>query len=287
MDKQPVVVGLGEVLWDVFHSQKRPGGAPANVVYHACRQGARGCLISAVGADRDGQELTAALRAHGVEGVLAQVPYPTGRVEVMLQNGVPSYRIVENRAWDHIPFTPEAARQMAQAGAACFGTLAFRSPDTRHTLQCLLAQMQPQALKVLDVNLRASYYSQALLEDLLPRCNALKLNDEEAPVLAPLAGISAARPVDLAGICRALLARYGLRWVILTAGARYSEIYTPNGVSHLETPVVQVADTVGAGDAFTGSFITALLQGQTLADAHRQAVQTAAYVCTCPGAWPQ
>lgn len=284
MDKQPVVVGLGEVLWDVFPSQKRPGGAPANVVYHACRQGARGCLIGAVGADRDGQELSAALRAHGVEGILAQVPYPTGRVEVTLKQGVPSYCIVENSAWDHIPFTPEAARQMAQADAACFGTLAFRAPDTRQTLQRLLAQMPPQALKVLDVNLRAPYYSQALLEDLLPRCNALKLNDEEAPVLAPLAGVPAE---DLAGVCRALLARYGLRWVILTAGARYSEIYTPNGVSHLETPVVQVADTVGAGDSFTGSFITALLQGKTLADAHRQAVQTAAYVCTCPGAWPQ
>ena len=283
-DNSPIVVGLGEVLWDEFPTQKRPGGAPANVVYHAARQGARGCLISAVGKDESGRELLAQLQAHGVACQVAQVPYPTGRVKVTLHNGAATYRIVENSAWDHIPFTQEAAQLMAQADAACFGTLAFRSPDTAHTLRQLLDQMRPQALKVLDVNLRPPYYSAELLQDLLGRCNALKLNDEEAPILAPLAGAASSDPAD---VCRGLLARYGLRLVILTAGARYSEIYTPAGVSRLPTPVVKVADTVGAGDSFTGAFITAFLQGQTLEQAHRQAVQTAAYVCTRPGAWPE
>lgn len=282
-DNKPIVVGLGEVLWDVFSQQKRPGGAPANVAYHAARLGAQAFLVSAVGADADGQELLAQLQMHHIACCTARVPYPTGRVEVTLHNGAATYRIVENSAWDHIPFTQEAAQLMAQSDAACFGTLAFRSPDTAHTLRQLLDQMRPQALKVLDVNLRPPYYSAELLQDLLGRCNALKLNDEEAPILAPLAGAAA----DPADVCRGLLARYGLRLVILTAGARYSEIYTPAGVSRLPTPVVKVADTVGAGDSFTGAFITAFLQGQTLEQAHRQAVQTAAYVCTRPGAWPE
>lgn len=282
-DNKPIVVGLGEVLWDVFSQQKRPGGAPANVAYHAARLGAQAFLVSAVGADADGQELLAQLQMHHIACCAARVPYPTGRVEVTLHHGAATYQIVENSAWDHIPFTQEAAQLMAQADAACFGTLAFRSPDTAQTLRQLLDQMQPKALKVLDVNLRPPYYSAALLQDLLGRCNALKLNDEEAPVLAPLVGNLSA-PAD---VCRALLERYALRWVILTAGAKYSEIYTPSGVLRLPTPVVKVADTVGAGDSFTGAFITALLLGETLPQAHRQAVETAAYVCAHPGAWPE
>lgn len=279
MTSKPIVVGLGEVLWDMLAEGKRPGGAPANVAYHAAHHGAEGWLISAVGQDALGDELQQQLHAGGVQLEMARVPFPTGRVEVTLQQGIPSYRIVENTAWDHIPLTQAASRLLARADGVCFGSLAFRTAESRRNLSALLAGMPAETLKVLDINLRPPYYSKELLETLLGLCNALKINDDELKVLADYFNW----PTE--SVCAELMRRYGLRFLILTAGAQYSNVYAHGTLSHLPTPAVQVVDTVGAGDSFTAAFVCAWLRGESLERAHQQAVQTAARVCGHAGAW--
>ena len=280
--QKPLLLGLGEVLWDTFaDGTRRAGGAPANVVFRAAHSGAEGCLISAVGEDPAGRELLAALRQNGIAYEAPCVPYPTGRTEVVLHEGLPSYQIVENVAWDHIPLTARAQALAQRADAVCFGSLAFRAEESRRTLTALLQQVPETALKVLDVNLRAPYYSAERLDFLLRHANALKINDEELQVLSPLFGWSGTPQQR----CEAAVWQYGLRFLILTAGAQYSEVFVPGACSRLDTPSVTVADTVGAGDAFTGAFVCALLAGKPWREAHREAVQTAARVCTQEGAW--
>ena len=158
----------------------------------------------------------------------------------------------------------------------------MRHTHTKETVKKLLASARPDALRFFDVNLRQSYYSKGLIEDLLGFSNAFKLNDEELVVLRGLFGFTGADEE----VCRALLRQYKLRYLIFTAGAKYSVVYTPNDISRIDTPRVTVVDTVGAGDSFSGAFVYAVLTGKTLREAHENAVKTAAFVCSRAGAWP-
>lgn len=281
-DKKPFIVGIGELLWDVFPEGKRAGGAPVNFVYHAAQAGADGCAVSAVGDDEAGREILRELHASGIKGIISTVPYPTGRVLVELKDGIPSYTIVEDVAWDHLPLTQEALGAVSRADAVCFGTLSLRHSHTRETVKKLLAAAPENALRFFDINLRQSYYSKELIEDLLSFANVFKLNDDELVTLRGLFGLTGSDEE----VCRAFMKRYRLRYLIFTAGAKYSIIYTPDDISRLDTPRVTVKDTVGAGDSFSGAFVCAVLGGKTLRQAHEAAVKTAAFVCTQAGAWP-
>lgn len=281
-DKKPFIVGIGELLWDVFPAGKRAGGAPVNFVYHAVQAGADGCAVSAVGDDDWGREILLELKKSNIQGIIATVPYPTGRVLVELKDGIPSYTIVEDVAWDHLPLTPEALNAVARADAVCYGTLSLRHTHTRETVKKLLAAAPENALRFFDVNLRQSYYSKELIEEFLHFANVFKLNDDELIVLRGLFGFTGSDEE----VCRALVQKYNLRYLIFTAGDKYSVVYTPDETSCIDTPRVTVADTVGAGDSFSGAFVYAVLTGKTLKEAHESAVKTAAFVCTQTGAWP-
>lgn len=280
---KPVVVGIGEVLWDVLPTGKRAGGAPINFVYHATRMGAEGYAISAVGNDVSGTEIIQELdKNHIISEYISTVEYPTGSVMVELQKGIPTYTIIEGVAWDHIPLTQPAIDLMKRADAVCFGTLAQRAPESRATLRTLLSYMPDDALRFFDINIRQSYYSKELIEELLEQANVFKINDEELEMLRPMFSLEGSTEE----VCRQLVARYNLRYLILTAGADFSTIYSPVESSTIPTPKVKVADTVGAGDSFSGAFVYSLLTGKSLREAHQKAVEIAAFVCTQSGAWP-
>lgn len=281
-NKKPIVAGIGELLWDVFPDGKRAGGAPVNFVYHATRLGAEGYAVSAVGNDVSGTEITQELDKSGIKHLLGTVEYPTGSVMVELKNGIPAYTIIEGVAWDHIPLTQEAIDLVQQADAVCFGTLALRSPESRATVCTLLGYTRPDALRFFDINIRQWYYSKELIEKLLGHADAFKINDEELELLIPMFGLTG----DTDACCRWFIDRYDLKYLVLTAGSAFSTIYTPGEQSTLPTPKVEVADTVGAGDSFSGAFVYAILAGKPLREAHRMAVDTAAFVCTQEGAWP-
>lgn len=280
---KPIVVGIGELLWDVLPTGKKAGGAPINFVYNATQLGAEGYAISAVGKDELGEEIVQELDNNHIAHCIESVDYPTGTVEVTLEKGIPTYNIIENVAWDHIPVSSKAIEIVKKAKAICFGTLAQRNMDSRKALTELLSYAPEDALRFFDINIRQNYYSKELILDLLEKANILKINDEELEMLRPMMGLGG----DYEVCCKALLEKYGLKYVILTAGSKFSAIYSTDENSVIGTPKVAVADTVGAGDSFSGAFVYSILAGKSLKEAHRKAVNTAAFVCSKEGAWPE
>ena len=279
------VVGLGEVLWDVLPDGKKLGGAPANFAYHAGQFGLDTLAVSALGKDALADETIAALDERGLKYLLPRVDYPTGTVQVTLTvDGIPTYEIKENVAWDNIPYTPELAEIASNCRAVCFGSLAQRNVTSWATIRQFLDNTPTDCLKVFDINLRQQFYTKDVIEESLKRCNILKINDEELVVIKRMYGYD---DLDMRGICEKILADYQLKMLVLTCGTNGSYVFAPGLTSFQETPKVKVADTVGAGDSFTGSFCAAILNGKSLEDAHRKAVAVSAFVCTQNGAMPK
>ena len=282
-----IVVGMGEALWDVLPEGKKIGGAPANFAYHVSQFGLNSRVVSAVGEDKLGTEILDNFRAKQLNCMIETVPYPTGTVQVELDaEGVPCYDIKEGVAWDNIPFTPALADLARQTRAVCFGSLAQRNVVSRQTINSFLDAM-PQddnVLKIFDVNLRQSFYTKEILCNSFSKCNILKINDEELVTVSRMFGYPG---IDLQDKCWILLAKYNLKMLILTCGVNGSYVFTPGNVSFVETPKVEVADTVGAGDSFTATFVAAILKGLCVQEAHKLAVKVSAYVCTQNGAMPE
>ncbi len=155
----PIVLSLGELLWDMLPSGKRAGGAPVNFAYHAMKNGTEGWAISAVGEDELGDELIAKANEAGINTVIQRNAWPTSTVEVALKNGIPEYTIVKGVAWDHILYTRQLIDVVSKADAVCFGTLALRSPESHATITELLKHTKPGAMKFFDINLRGDHYS--------------------------------------------------------------------------------------------------------------------------------
>ena len=282
-----LVVGMGEALWDMLPEGRKLGGAPANFAYHVSQFGLDSRVVSAVGDDELGNEILANFAEKQLECQIEKVAYPTGTVLVTLdEKGVPCYEIKEGVAWDNIPYTPALENLAKQTRAVCFGSLAQRNAVSRETINRFIDEM-PQdenILKIFDINLRQHFYSKELIEASLKKSNVLKINDEELVVVGEMFGFA---EIDFQDKCWILLAKYNLKMLILTCGTEGSYVFTPGEVSFLETPQVQVADTVGAGDSFTGAFVAAILNGKTVKDAHRLAVDVSAFVCTQNGAMPE
>ena len=277
-----VIVGIGEILWDMLPSGKALGGAPANFAYHAMRLGEEGWAVSAVGDDALGREIPDIVASKKLNSLIALSDKPTGTVEVELDaRGVPTYNIMEDVAWDNIPYTPEMEELAKKADAVCFGSLVQRMSSRDSVLRFVRA-MRPEALKVFDINLRQHYYDREILEESLKLADILKINDEEIRIVAGMLGLGD----DDAAACRSLIADYGLKLVILTRGAQGSEVVTADEVIPQAVGHVDVVDTVGAGDAFTAAFVVAYLRGDPLTDAQRLATETASYVCSRKGAMP-
>ena len=281
-----IVVGIGEALWDMLPEGKKLGGAPANFAYHVSQFGLDGCVVSAVGDDTLGHEILRSFKAMRLKSHIDIVPYPTGTVQVGIDaDGIPHYDIMKNVAWDNIPFTPALASLAARAKAVCFGSLAQRSIVSRETLCRFLDAMPGNdgVMKIFDINLRQNFYTKETLHNSLDKCNILKINNEELDVVTRLFGTSGRSREDK---CRAILNTYRLKMLILTCGVDGSYVFVPGNISFVTTPKVDVADTVGAGDSFTGAFVAALLKGISVPDAHRLAAEVSAYVCTQVGAMP-
>ena len=278
------VTGLGEVLWDMLPGGRKLGGAPSNFAFHAGQFGLDALAVSAVGTDDLGAATLSELRSKGLDYIIPRVDFPTGTVGVTLdEDGVPSYSITEGVAWDNIPFTPEIAASAAACRCVCFGSLAQRSEVSRATIRSYLAAMPADSMKILDINLRGHYYSREVIDSSLQACNILKINDEELAVFGRLFSLPVTEVRDR---CMTILQRWGLMCVVLTCGVGGSYVFSADEMSFFQTPSVTVADTVGAGDSFTGAFAASLLHGLSLADAHRRAVDVSAYVCTQSGAMP-
>ena len=277
-----LIVGLGEILWDCLPEGKKLGGAPANFAFHARLFGADALAISAIGRDDLGDEILRELDAKGLRYLLPRVEQETGTVQVTLDSeGIPSYEIKTGVAWDNIPFLPEIEQVADKCSCVCFGSLAQRNEVSRDTIKEFLRHTPEGCLKIFDINLRQQFYTKDIIRESLEACNILKINDEELEIVAEMYGFPNLSVEDK---CRRLLEQYHLDMLILTCGVNGSYVFAPNKKSFLEMPKVDVADTVGAGDSFTGAFAAAILAGQSIEEAHQLAVEVSAFICTQKGA---
>ena len=279
------VVGIGEVLWDLFPDGPQLGGAPANFAYHAHALGADAAVVSRVGNDHYGREILGRFKEQGLLAGTVQVDEeaPTGTVTVALQGeGVPRFIIHENAAWDRVQVTRAALEVVQEADAICFGTLAQRNAISRMSIQRLLGAASMEALRVCDINLRQEFYSRELAEQSMRMANVLKLNEGELPILAGMFELKGGRRQQIEWLAKT----FELQLVALTCGAQGSLLYQKGRWSEQATPPVEVVDTVGAGDAFTAALVMGLLNGMNLDEVHAAASEVASYVCSQAGATP-
>jgi fructokinase len=280
----PIVVGLGEAVWDIFPESRRPGGAPANVAFQADQLGARGVVLSRVGADDLGQEIRSYLESKGLDTSHLQtdVEHGTGRVTVDTSDpGHPRYVIHEGVAWDYIAATDSFLQLADQAAAVCFGTLAQRSPVSRASIQQFIRRTR--GLVVFDVNLRQKWYDRESLDLSLQRSSIVKLNIDE---LAPVSEELGLRHSSELVFANSLRERYPIETVIITRAEH--GCFVASGKEVVDVPGVKanVVDAVGAGDAFTAAFILLTLEGRPLELRTRFANRVGGIVVERPGAMP-
>jgi fructokinase len=292
------VVGLGEVLWDVFPERTCMGGAPANFAYITTLMGDQGIVASRVGEDSRGLDALRRMEELGldIDHVQTDRDHSTGTVKVELDaKGQPRFEIASPVAWDFLEWTKDWQELAQRADAVCFGSLAQRSAESRATILQFLQAASPRTLKVFDVNLRQAYYSQEVLAESMRVADIVKLNDEELPKIMSLGGFPNRPPNNSAdrsatsqelSSAQRLIATYDLRLVCITRGGRGS-LLVRDGVSS-EHPGfrVRVADTVGSGDAFTAGLIHEYLHGASLPLMNEVANLVGAWVASEVGAMP-
>jgi fructokinase len=280
-----LILGIGEVLWDILPDGRHLGGAPANFAYHCHALGADAAMISAVGADPLGDEILRIINNLGLPGdhIAVVDGHPTGTVTVQLDaQGVPAFTIHTEVAWDYIPLRQASLSLVEQADAVCFGTLAQRAPVSRATIGVLLGATRPDAVRIFDLNLRQRFYNEEIIRAALAHATLLKLNSDELPVLAALLGLTGTLEEQLA----ALAQQFALRGIALTRGAGGSVLLLDGELVAHPGCRVAVRDTIGAGDAFTAALALGLLRGWPARRISDAANDVAAYVCTQPGATP-
>ena len=280
------LVGIGEVLWDVYPDAAHFGGAPANFACHAASLGAASWMVSAVGTDGLGKRAVEQLQERGVEcGHLRRdANHATGRVLVTLDSaGQASYQFAADTAWDHLAWSDDLASLAARCDAVCFGTLGQRSPVSRQTIRRFVEATPTAALRVFDVNLRQRFYNAETIRASLQIASAVKLNDEELPIVSELCGLRSVTPREM---LIELTTQFNLRFAALTRGPRGSLLIAGAVEDDCAAPPTNVVDTVGAGDAFTAVLVSGFLKGQPIDVINRHANAVASFVCSQKGATP-
>jgi len=285
-DKKRTVVGLGEVLWDLLPSGKQLGGAPANFAYITNLLGDAGIPASRVGIDPLGEEAIQKLEQLDLSATWVQrdATYPTGTVKVEISaGGQPGFDILEPVAWDFLEWTP-AWQQLAQeADAVCFGSLAQRSSQSRSTIRSFLQATRPEAVRIFDVNLRQNFFTAQILSDSMKLASIVKLNHEELPRIMSLLALNHAGEKASA---YSLLSTYDLKLVCITRGNSGSLLTSPDEFSEHPGFQVKIADTVGAGDAFTATLVHGYLRRIPLPQLNETANRVGAWVASQTGATP-
>ena len=279
-----MVVGIGEVLWDLLPTGARIGGAPANFACHASQLSAAASMVSGVGQDNLGRQAIEALAACGVAtDQVKQNSYNTGSVDVTLDDqGHPAYTIATDVAWDHLAWSDELAELAAATDAVCFGSLGQRSEESRRTIQHFVGSTPHESWRIFDVNLRPPFVDDIVLLQSLALANVLKLNDEELPILASMCGLSGSE----ADLTRRLASHFELEAVALTCGSRGALLLRHGEISEQPAVSTNIVDTVGAGDAYAAALAMGLLANRELDAINQTACRIAAFVCSQSGAVP-
>jgi len=281
------VVGLGELLWDMLPGGKHLGGAPANFAYITTLLGGEGIVASRVGHDNLGEEAIAEVRALGLseQSIQRDSAHATGIVRVDVdKQGCAEFEIEQPSAWDFFEWTPEWSALARSVDAVCFGSLAQRAPISRATIAKFIAEVRREAIRIFDVNLRAPFYDSDVVAESMKTADILKVSDEEIPKVMALVGLTHSNE---AASARQLIDRYEFKLVCITRGGKGSLLVTANDSHEQPGIAVSVADTVGAGDAFTAALVHSYLRGEDLAAMNRLANRVGAWVASERGPTPR
>lgn len=287
MSSSPLMVGLGEVLWDLLPSGRVLGGAPTNFAYVAALLGNRGIVASRVGNDSLGAEACQVMEGLGLDTSYIQYDdrHTTGTASVSLdEDGQPAFSIAQPVAWDFLDWNSEWKVLSTQANVICFGSLAWRSVTSAQTIELFLQNTAPSAIRICDANLREPFYTPDTLRRVLGHANILKINDQELTLISSLFGAPIDSEISMA---RHLLREFCLDLICVTKGARGSLLASRSEtVIHPGFPVT-VSDAVGAGDAFTACVAHYYLRGRPLQEISDLANRFASWIATQVGATPQ
>jgi fructokinase len=283
-----LVVGLGELIWDMFPEGRRLGGAPSNFAYISRLLGDGAALASRVGRDALGREAAERFERAGLSTGYLQTDdaHPTGTVGVRIgAGGEPQFNVNENSAWDYLEWTPEWERLAARADVVCFGTLGQRRPEARETIRRFLEATRPDALRLFDVNLRHSFFTPDMLARSLRLSTVVKLNAEELSSAASMLSLCASGELEAA---RELLQLFDLRLVAVTRGEAGSLLVSHAGADeHPGFRAERVADTIGCGDAFAAALAHCLRRDAPLALSNEIANRVGSWLATQQGATPE
>jgi fructokinase len=280
------VVGIGELLWDLFPEGKQLGGAPANFAYMTSLLGDEGLVASRIGNDALGRSAARRLQRIGLKSTYLQIDpsHPTGTVKVQVDpNGQPTFEIAESVAWDFFQWTNEWHDLAEHSHAVCFGSLAQRSPESRATIRAFLEAVGQRATRIFDVNLRQTFYSRERLEESLELTDIAKLNQDELPLVVKLLGHP---EEDEERAARWLRDNFRLKLVCVTRGAIGSLLVSEKETSKHPGCKTEVADTVGSGDAFTAALVYHYLRRASLATLNEAANRMGSWVASQTGATP-
>ena len=291
--KEPrLILGLGELLWDVLPDGPRLGGAPANFAVMAGQLGNHAALLSRIGRDDPGRTAMDRLDPLPVDASSLQVDpaHETGRVTVYFEGGQPRFTIHQPSAWDFLELTDEWIQLAERADALCFGSLAQRCLESRQTIQTLVAQSSSACIRVFDVNLRPPFFSGEVIQESLELATVVKMNDSEVPLVLGLMGLPVSEGLAKEVLrldAERLLGEFpSLGMVAVTRGASGSLLVTREEWHAHPGIQVKVADTIGAGDAFTAAMTNYLLRGADLVTLNEAGNRWGAWVTSQVGAMP-
>ena len=291
--KEPhLILGIGELLWDMLPQARRLGGAPANFTVMAGRLSNHAAVLSRIGRDDLGREAVHQLDPLPADTSFLQVDpaHETGRVTVSFNDGQPSYTIHQPAAWDFMELSGEWVQLAERADAICFGSLAQRCLESRQTIQTLVAQASARSVRIFDVNLRSPFYSSEVIQESLELATVMKMNDAEVPLVLSLLGLAAEEeraPQSLRAGAGRLLAEFPtLQLVAVTRGEHGSLLVARDEWHEHPGYPVKVADTIGAGDAFTAAMTHYLLRGADLATLNEAGNRWGGWMASQSGAMP-
>lgn len=291
--KEPhLILGIGELLWDMLPDGPRLGGAPANFTVMAGRLGNHASILSRIGRDDLGRQAVHLLDPLPADTSFLQIDpvHETGKVTVAFQNSQPEYTIHQPAAWDSMELSNDWVKLAERADAICFGSLAQRSLESRQTIQTLAAQASSRCIRIFDVNLRPPFYSSEVIQESLELATVVKMNDAEVPLVLALLGMPVEEdgsPENLRFAAERLLAEFPtLHMVVVTRGAHGSMLVTRHEWHEHSGFPTRVADTIGAGDAFTAALAHYLLRGAELPTLNEAGNRWGGWVASQSGAMP-